>query len=79
MIDDDDDDVQLCLVTSLFALAESGFIAVMIYSKRKIIPDGLNLREKIGHRMYDRPVYTQSTWWLMLEKGDCKVVGHAHN
>lgn len=48
MVDDDDDDVQLCLVSSLFVLAESDFVATVIASKRKVIPDDLNLKEKIG-------------------------------
>ena len=34
---------------------------------------------KIGRKVYDRPDYKASTWWLMLAKGDCKIEGHPQN
>lgn len=26
--------------------------------------------------IYERPVYKYSTWWTMLVKGECKILGH---
>ena len=26
--------------------------------------------------IYERPVYKNSTWWTMLLKGECKMIGH---
>ena len=34
------------------------------------------LPTKRRRHVYPRPDYTQSTWWRMLEKGDCKILGH---
>jgi hypothetical protein len=36
----------------------------------------LQLLIKVGRRIFDRPVYTRSTWWIMLRKGDCNFEGH---
>lgn len=79
MEDEDDGDAQMFCMTSMFVLAESNFIASVITNKRKEAPDHQKAKEKVRRKLYDRPVYTQSTWWIMLEKGDVKVVGHAHN
>ena len=79
MENEDDGDAQMFCMTSMFVLAESNFIASVIANKRKEAPDHQKAKEKLRVKLYDRPVYTQSTWWIMLEKGDVKVVGHAHN
>lgn len=34
---------------------------------------------QVFRKIYDRPVYKQSTWWTMLAKGDCKILGHPQN
>ena len=62
-----------------FVLAESNFVASVIAKKRKVAPDHRDMNQTLRRKLYDRPVYMQSTWWIMLEKGDVKVVGHAHN
>ena len=61
-----------------FVLAESNFVASVIAKKRKVAPDHRDMNQTLRRKLYDRPVYMQSTWWIMLEKGDVKVVGHAH-
>jgi hypothetical protein len=35
--------------------------------------------EKVGRRIYDRPVYINSTWWTMLIKGEWKLINHPEN
>lgn len=34
------------------------------------------LKETKRRKIYDRPDYLKSTWWLMLEKGLCKIPTH---
>jgi hypothetical protein len=79
MTDDDDDDTQLLYVCSLVVLAESNLTAAALANKRRLLVNDTNSKEKIGRKLCDRPVYEYSTWWMMLEKGDCKLPGHAHN
>lgn len=31
---------------------------------------------KKARTIYERPVYKNSTWWTMLAKGECKILGH---
>ena len=55
------------------------FAAVLSSRRRRLNPPEPALKIKVGRRIYDRPVYTCSTWWTMLLKGDCKVEGHPQN
>ena len=79
MDDQEDEDAQMLYMASMFVLAESNFVASVILKKRKVAPDHQVMNPTMRRKLYDRPVYMQSTWWIMLEKGDVKVVGHAHN
>ena len=74
-----EDEAELLNLGALFVLAESDFISTFLARKRQVIPDMNNVKDKVSRKLFDRPVYTQSTWWIMLQKGDCKVVGHPHN
>ena len=42
--------------------------------KRKLQEENC-LKVSAVRKIYDRPVYKHSTWWAMLAKGDCKVLG----
>ena len=76
-MDSDGDEAELLYMSSIFLLSEANLVATLIADKRKA---ALNVpKNKVGRRLYDRPIYAQSTWWVMLEKGDCKIPGHAHN
>lgn len=46
--------------------------------KRKLQEENC-LKVSAVRKIYDRPVYKHSTWWAMLAKGDCKVLGHPQN
>jgi hypothetical protein len=79
MIYDEDDNAQILYICSLFVLEEANLTASVLANKRKLLLNDQISTVKIGRKLYDRPVYEHSTWWIMLEKGDCKVPGHAHN
>jgi hypothetical protein len=34
------------------------------------------LKQKRSRLIYERPDYTKSNWWKMLEKGECKILTH---
>ena len=46
--------------------------------KRKLQEENC-LKVSAVRKIHDRPVYKHSTWWAMLAKGDCKVLGHPQN
>ena len=79
MDDEEDEDAKTFYMASMFVIAESNLFASVIAKKRKVAPDHQDIYQTLRSKLYDRPVYMQSTWWIMLEKGDVKVVGHAHN
>ena len=79
MDDVEDEDAKMLYMASMFVLAESNFVASVIAKKRKMAPDHQDMNQKLRRKLYDRPDYMQSTWWIMLRKGDVKVEGHAHN
>lgn len=55
------------------------FAAVFNLRRRQHASPEPALKAKVGRRIYDRPIYTCSRWWLMLRKGDCKMEGHPQN
>jgi hypothetical protein len=79
MIQNEEDEQQrLLLLTSLMVDADSKLCAAVV-KRRKVIFSEPPLKIKVGRRIFERPVYTCSTWWIMLHKGDCKIEGHPQN
>lgn len=64
-----------CLLVDDFKLVA----AVLDSRSRKRLNIEPPTKVKVGRRIFDRPIYTHSTWWTMLSKGDCKVEGHPQN
>jgi hypothetical protein len=63
-------------IASLLLLEDANlFAAVLNARRRKPISPEPALKIKVGRKIYERPVYTSSTWWPMLLKGDCKIEG----
>ena len=72
---------KLFQVAAQLVAADSDAIAAVL-SGRKLKRESLEKSDvvvKVGRKIYDRPVYRNSTWWTMLLKGECKVVGHPQN
>ena len=79
-LDSNEEQKKLVQIASLLLVEEATLFAAVLGSRRR----KLNLSEpalkaKVGRKIYDRPVYTCSTWWTMLIKGDCKLEGHPQN
>lgn len=55
------------------------FSAVLSARRRAKRCQRPKIKAKQGRLIYARPTYTCSTWWTMLQKGDCKVDGHPQN
>lgn len=76
MIQNEEDEQQrLLLLASLMIDADSKLFAAVV-KRRKVIFREPPLKIKVGRRIFERPVYTCSAWWIMLHKGDCKIEGH---
>jgi hypothetical protein len=67
----EEQDIVLSLA-SLMIDADSQLFAAVL-RRRKRSPLDPPLKTKVGRRIFDRPVYTCSTWWIMLVEGDCKI------
>jgi hypothetical protein len=79
---DDSDDGRLALISicAVVVIAQSNLLATAIAQKMKLLAVvDSNLKVKVSRKLHDRPIHAHSKWWKMLEKGDCKMVGHAHN
>jgi hypothetical protein len=62
-----------------FLLAQEGILMeeIMAMSNEpSVAPPAPGPPGKRFRNVYERPDYSQSVWWLMLEKGNCKVPGH---
>ena len=72
---------KLFQVAAQLIAADSDAIAAVLSGrklKRKFLEKS-DVVVKLGRKIYDRPVYSNSTWWTMLLKGECKVIGHPQN
>ena len=72
---------RLFQIAAQLVAADSNVIAGVLNArkvKRQLLekPD---VAVKVGRKIYDRPLYSNSTWWTMLLRGECKVVGHPQN
>ena len=65
--------LRLCL------LAEIESVNLVVLWKRKKAAEQPLLKTRLFRKIFERPVYTSSTWWTMLVKGECKVLGHPQN
>jgi hypothetical protein len=78
---DDDEEQRMRIEMAYLLIVEDAnlFAAVLNSRRRKLISPEPAFKVKVGRKIYDRPVYTSSTWWTMLLKGDCKIEGHPQN
>ena len=77
---DSEEQKRLVQIACLLVVEDSNLVAAVLNSRRrKLLNPEPPLKIKVGRRIFDRPVYTNSTWWTMLLKGDCKVEGHPQN
>ena len=65
MDDQEDKDAKMLYMALMFVIAESNFVASVIAKKRKVAPDHQVMNQTLRRKLYDRPVYMQSTWWIM--------------
>ena len=74
------DAANLLNVAAQLVVAESELLALLLRERKRkralLAPAEV---VKVGRRIYDRPVYTNSTWWTMLIKGECKIINHPQN
>ena len=77
MNEDIPDTNRLCQIASVLLQANVSLGATILSSRRRNRESsGPKVKLKVGRKIFDRPVYTSSTWWTMLVKGDCKVEEH---
>ena len=62
MDDEEDEDAKMFHMASMFVPTESNFVASVIAKKRKVAPDHQDMNQTPRRKLYDRPVYMQSTW-----------------
>lgn len=55
------------------------FAAVLSSKRRQRNNQQPAPKVKLARRIFDRPSHTNSTWWTILQKGDCKIEGHPQN
>lgn len=71
---------KLLQVACLQVVEEANVFAAVLSSKRRQRNNQQPASKvKLARRIFDRPSYTNSTWWTMLQKGDCKIEGHPQN
>ena len=70
-----DDEAKLLTMGALLVLAKSDFISTFLAREREVIPNMNNVNDKVDRKLFDRLLYTQPTWWIILQKGDCKSCG----
>jgi hypothetical protein len=75
------DAIKLFQIVAQQITAESDIIAAVLRerNRKRALAAKPNVIVRIGRRIYDRPIYSHSTWWAMLLKGECKVIGHPQN
>lgn len=74
-----DKEETLVKLMSLHLQAEMAAIALLHAArmqKRKQGKVEITPVVKKARTIYERPVYKNSTWWTMLVKGECKIIGH---
>jgi hypothetical protein len=74
-----DKEETLVKLMSLHLQAEMAAIALLHAArmqKRKQGKAEITPVVKKARTIYERPVYKNSTWWTMLVKGECKIIGH---
>ena len=77
---DTEEQKRVVQIACLLVVEDTNLVAsVLISRRRKLVNPEPPIKIKVGRRIFDRPVYTSSTWWTMLSKGDCKVEGHPQN
>lgn len=77
----ENDSFKLFQIVAHQVAGESEMIAAVVRerNRKRAFVAKQNVIVKIGRRIYDRPIYSHSTWWTMLQKGECKVIGHPQN
>ena len=72
-------ELEILRLSALSVIVSSQLVASAL--KRRALKRRLQNCPQVDvvRKIYDRPVYKQSTWWAMLVKGDCKILGHPQN
>ena len=81
MIGDDDLELDepLRIACSQVVVDATSFATVLSSRHRSRKRQEPYLKVKVPRKIYGRPSYKCSTWWTMLQKGDCKIEGHPQN